>query len=119
MATHVLERAKTALESLDTEGLVSCYADHFLFEDVSSELQITEKAELKSYFERLFALPNVRFSDTIIYDCDAWAALEWTWSGTVQGSDVGYRIRGASIIELRNGKIARETIYFDPRPALP
>ncbi|MFQ5907639.1 MAG: nuclear transport factor 2 family protein [Thermoplasmata archaeon] len=118
MATNVLERTKEALEALDVDVLVSCYAEDFLFEDIPSELRITEKADLKTYYEHLFALPNVKFSDTVIYDGGDWAALEWTWSGNKRDSGAEYQVRGASIIELRDGRIARETIYFDPRPAL-
>ncbi len=116
---NVLDRVKKALEALDADTLVSCYADNLLFEDIPSGLRITEKADLKSYYEHLFALPNVKFSDIVIYDGGDWAALEWTWSGNKRDSGVEYRVRGASIIELRGGRISRETIYFDPRPALP
>jgi steroid delta-isomerase-like uncharacterized protein len=115
----IFQRVTAALESLDTETLVSCYADEFLFEDIPSNEVITNKEELRAYFQRLFSLPNVRFSNASFFACEDKGAGEWIWSGTKPSSGVEFSVRGASIIELQDGKISRETLYFDPRPALP
>ncbi|KPL19074.1 MAG: hypothetical protein AMJ92_05115 [candidate division Zixibacteria bacterium SM23_81] len=115
----VLQMIKTALESLDTETLVSCYADEFVFEGIPSNETVTNKEELRPYFQRLFSLPNVQFSNVLFFACEDKGAGEWVWSGTKPSSGVEYSVRGASLIKLRDGKISRETLYFDPRPALP
>jgi len=39
----VLQSAKHTLESLDTDRLVSLYANHFVFEDIASNEVITSK----------------------------------------------------------------------------
>ncbi|NIN96438.1 MAG: hypothetical protein GTO49_15995 [Anaerolineae bacterium] len=114
----VLARAKAALENLDANKLVACYADDFLFDDVPAKEAIDQRDGLTSYYERLFDLPGVGFSDVVIYQSEQWAALEWTWSGSKQDSEERFKVRGASIIELREGEIRRETLYYDPRPAL-
>lgn len=118
MTSPALLHAKQALEQLDAEKIVSAYADPFVFEDVPSAERITDHAGLREYFERLFRLPGVAFHDIRVLPAETFAALEWTWSGTRRSSAGTYRIRGASVIELRGGKIARETIYYDPREAL-
>jgi steroid delta-isomerase-like uncharacterized protein len=114
----LLQSAAAALESLDAEDLVSHYADDFLFEDTPQDLRITGREQLMSYYRNLFALPAVKFEVTSMFHCEGWAGLEWIWSGTKPGQDAGYRIKGASIIEIGDGKIAREAIYYDPRSAL-
>jgi steroid delta-isomerase-like uncharacterized protein len=111
----ILQSAAAALESLDADKLVSRYADEFLFEDAPGNLRITSKERLELYYRNLFALPDVKFEVTSMFGCDAWAGLEWIWSGTTPGQGTEYRIKGASIIEIRDGRIARETIYYDPR----
>lgn len=63
MKADVLQSAKHALESLDTDRLVSLYADDLVFEDTASNEVITSKEELRNYFHHLFALPNVKFSN--------------------------------------------------------
>lgn len=119
MKADVLQSAKHALESLDTNRLVSLYADDFVFEDTASNEVIISKEELRKYYHHLFALPNVKFSNVSFFHCEDRGAGEWTWSGTKSGSDAEYSIKGASIFELRDGKIRRETIYYAPRSALP
>lgn len=118
MKSHSLGRAKSALEHLDADAIVAAYEEPFVLEDVPSGEKITDLEGLRAYFQALFALPNVAFSDVRTYEAEAFAALEWTWSGTKRSTGEGYQVRGASIIELRNGRIARETIYYDPRASL-
>lgn len=119
MSADLLKRAKTALESLDVEHLLSCYAEEFIFEDIPSNEVVTHREELRAYYQRLFSLPDVQFSQVSFFLCEKRAAGEWIWSGTNPKSGAEYSVKGASIIELRDGKIGRETIYYDPRPALP
>jgi len=118
MRSLFLARAKEALEHLDAETIVTTYDDPFVFEDVPSGETITDRKSLLAYFHSLFGLPNVAFTDVKGYEAEAFAALEWTWSGTKRSSGEAYRVRGASVIEIRNGKIAREAIYYDPRAPL-
>jgi hypothetical protein len=118
MADSTLLHAQQALERLDTEGIVSAYAEPFVFEDVASAETITDREELPAYFYLQFKLTGVAFHDIRVYAAESFGALEWTWSGTKRFSAGTYAIRGASVIELHRGKIARETIYYDPRDAL-
>ncbi len=118
MITKCLLDAKEALETLDLKRIQSIYAEDFVFEDVSGGERITERASLNDYYEKLFSFPNVSFSDFRIYDGGTFGALEWTWSGINRKTEEDYHIHGASVIELRSGKIARESIYYDPRPAI-
>ena len=118
MATQALQDAKEALESLDTERILSIYHDAFLFEDLPSGARITERPALEAYFRSLFALPDIAFTEVNVHEAPTFAVIEWTWSGTSQSSGKRYEVRGASVVELAGDKIARETLYYDPRAAL-
>lgn len=118
MATSALQEAGQALEELDTEKLLSAYASNFLFEDTAAGLKISDKEELRSYFQGLFSSPGVGFSDIVIHECTTFGAIEWTWSGLRRPTDEPFRVKGASVVEMAQDKIARETIYYDPRSAL-
>jgi ketosteroid isomerase-like protein len=118
MPTEALVEAKEALEELDADKILSAYAENAVFEDISAGERITDKARLRVYFERLFSLPGIAFSDIRIFDGGSFAAIEWVWSGLRRDGGGPYRVRGASVIELHAGKIARESIYYDPKPAL-
>jgi steroid delta-isomerase-like uncharacterized protein len=118
MTTSALQVAKEALESLDVDKILSAYAENFLFEDRAAGEAIQDRSALRAYFQKLFTFPGVRFSDIRVFDGDDFAALEWTWSGVKRITGEPFHVRGASVIELYQGKICRETIYYDPRPAL-
>lgn len=81
MPTHVLELAERALVNLDSKALVSLYADKFVFEDTSEGLRIETKEALSSYFERLFGLPEVKFSGVSFFSAGDRGAGQWTWEG--------------------------------------
>jgi len=117
MPANVLQEAKAALEGLNSDKILELYADQFVFEDTPAKLLITDRKKLGEYFQQLFSLPEVSFSDIQIYEADSFAAIEWTWSGVKRTTGEAFRVRGASIIELEGSKVRRESIYYDPRPA--
>lgn len=117
MDRHTLEVAIAALESLDVETLVACFADGFVFEDTAVGQTITTTEELRAYFAGLFALPHVGFRGTRLFWGASGGAAEWTWSGTSDESNHPYSIKGASIFELGEDGITREAIYYDPSAA--
>ncbi len=118
MSTKVLQDAKEALEGLNTDKIIKIYADEFLFEDTSSKLSIKDRKALVKYFQRLFTMPQVSFTEIRIFEADRFAVIEWTWGGVSHNSGEPFRVRGASVIELSGGKVWRESIYYDPMPAL-
>ncbi len=78
--------------------------------------RFTDRASLKNYYQQLFSLPEVSFSDFKILESEHFAVSEWTWSGVSPITGKQYRVRGASIIELSYGKVIRERQYYDPKP---
>ena len=118
MPVKVLQDAKDALEGCNTDKIIEIYADEFLFEDTSSDILIKDRTSLSEYFQRLFSMPQVSFSEVRIFEADRFAALEWTWGGVNRTTGEPFRVRGASVIELSEGKVSRESIYYDPKPAV-
>jgi steroid delta-isomerase-like uncharacterized protein len=119
LSGNIIANAVKALENLDTKKIVGCYCDDFKFEDLPSNQVITDRENLRAYYEQFFSLPDVRFSGIKTFGDDKYAAIEWTWSGRKGDKGEEYSIRGASIIEIQGGRIKRETIYYDPRAFLP
>jgi hypothetical protein len=118
MTSNVLDLAEQALVALDAKRLVSLYADEFVFVDTSSGEYITDKKQLKKYFDGLFALPAVRFSDVSFFRCAERGAGQWTWSGKSLKTGQHYAIEGASLFVLGEDRIIEERIFYDPRSAM-
>lgn len=113
----LLRRAEKALMELDAETLVASYAPKFLFEDTASGDRITNKSELREYFDRLFSLPDVSFTDVSFFAMGERAAGQWTWRGRSIQSGKKYAVRGASLFKLGEGGIEEEIIFYDPGSA--
>ncbi|MDH3538441.1 MAG: nuclear transport factor 2 family protein [Acidimicrobiia bacterium] len=109
-----LEAATEALERLDVEALVAHYAADFVFEDVAADIAITTREELRRYYGGLFSMPGVAFTDVYVFvDDSGRGGGEWTWSGFGEDGNP-FSIRGASIFEVEDSGITRETIYYLP-----
>lgn len=117
-ASDVLRQAEQALLSMDVELLVSLYSEEFLFEDTASGDLITDRDELRGYFDRLFSMPDVTFSNVSFYRLGDKGAGTWAWTGTSVQSGEAYSIRGASLFKLDGDTIKEEIIFYDPRSAL-
>src|SRR3990170_8904151 len=100
MPSDVLRQAEKALVSLDADTLVSLYADQFVFEDTSSGTRISTREDLKAYFDRLFAMPDVKFSEVSFFSKGDRGAGQWTWGGRSRQSGEPFAVRGASLFKL-------------------
>jgi len=112
---EVLHKGVEALQELNLDKIISIYSEDAVFEDIPANLLIDNKAELRLYFERLFKSPGATFSDFHILESDEFAIIEWVWAVQQAGLDQKNKVRGVSVIELKEGKISRERIYYNLR----
>jgi len=112
----ILRQGEKALTGLNAEALCALYAPEFLLEDTTSGNRISNKAELREYYDRLFSLPEVSFTDVSFFALGERAAGQWTWCGRTQSGEA-FTIRGASLFILGQDGIREEVLFYDPRPA--
>ena len=114
---QLLSQAERALVGLDAEALVGLYAPKCLLVDIPSGIQMTERSALKSYYDQLFALRDIAFTDVSFFSVGDRAAGEWTWRGRSSKSGNEFAIRGASLFKLSEEGIIEELLFYDPRSA--
>lgn len=124
MATDVermFEDYLGAWSSHDVEKIASFFTDDCVYEDVAMGAVNRGKEELKAFLSATFAaFPDFKVEPTSLFVAGDWAGSEWIMSGTQTG-DIGgipatgksFSIRGASIIELHEGKISRNADYWN------
>jgi steroid delta-isomerase-like uncharacterized protein len=119
---RLLANWATAWSSHDPDKVLELVADDCIYEDVTFGVVTRGKAELRAFAEGAFAaVPDIRFELTKRFAGDSWASLEWLMSGTHAGDFPGLPatgkrfsgIRGATVIELKGGKIRRNSDYWD------
>jgi len=94
----------------DVEGIVSFFTDDCVFEDVCGRAVHRGREALRAEAKRVVESdPDLRLEVVSVLGVGGWVAGEWVQTGTQGGRR--YSLRGASILEVRDGKISRESMY--------
>jgi len=118
---RMFEDYLAAWSSHDVEKIASFFTDDCVYEDVAVGAVNRGKEELKAFASALFAgVPDLKFELKSVFVAGDRAGDEWIMTGTQTGALPGipatgksFSIRGASIIELHEGKITRNADYWD------
>jgi steroid delta-isomerase-like uncharacterized protein len=111
-----------AWNSHDLDKTISFYTDDCVLEDNALGLVCHGKKELVAFCKSAFIdFPDLRFESKSLFNSGNWVAWEWTMTGTqthsstlaIKATGKRFSVRGASIIEIHNGKIKRETDYYN------
>jgi ketosteroid isomerase-like protein len=114
-----------ALRALDPARLASLYAPEVVYMDTGRDVDYRGPSAAVRAHVRMFALKGVRFRANGVLVGPGWAAVMWKRRDREGGKSLvdipaqftrwGERptIHGVSVLEIRDGKIARETIYCD------
>jgi len=124
MATNVETMMKNYYEgwnSHDVEKIISFFTAESVYEDVALGLVNRGKKEIKERIENMFVWsPDLKFETKSLFSTGDWIASEWVMTGTDAGDEPGrpatgksFSIRGASVTELRKGKISRNSDYWN------
>jgi steroid delta-isomerase-like uncharacterized protein len=106
----------------DMERILSFCTDDVVFEEVAMEKVFRGKKEAKDFVSNTFTeFPDFKLEMKSGFGAGAGGAGEWVMSGTFANSTnpqmpaTGKRfsIPGASVIEFREGKISRESMYWN------
>ena len=109
----ILDDWATAWSSHDPERVIALFTDDCVYEDVTFGAVNRGKAELRAFANGTFAaVPDFKVSLVTQFVAGNRGAMEWTMSGTHKGDFPGLpatgklfsSIRGATIVELKEGK---------------
>ena len=106
----------------DVEKILSFYTEDCIYEDVADGKIVHGKDEFRVFITGFFkAVPNIKIKTTSFFVSGNHACLEGVMSGTPKGgtegfplpNDKSFSVRVAHICELREGKVAKATDYYD------
>ena len=124
MTTKAEKTIRDWNEAWNTHGverILSYFTDDIVFEDLGGARVIRGKAQMRTWVnETLSAFPDFRTDVKSLFVSGRRAGSEWVATGTLKGrlhhlkpTGKSYSVRGASITELRDGKIKRNVDYYD------
>ena len=106
----------------DVESIAAFYTDDCFKEDIAVGKATHGKEEMKALVSGAFsAIPDMQVELVTLFCGGDWAATEWIMSGSYSSDYPGFpraagrhfSVRGASVIELRDGKISRISDYWN------
>ena len=106
----------------DGSQLAALFTEDGTFEDVPFGMIYEGREQIAAYAAVNFAASsNLAIPTVAGFATETWAANEWTYSGSYTGQFPGlppgtgqqYSFRGAHILELEDGLIARVRAYYD------
>lgn len=118
---RMLRDYAVAWSSGDVERVASFLTDDCVIENVGWGTVYRGQEEIKAWVRDNFATkPDFKIEVISLFVAGDWAGGEWVQSGTYTGEVLGTEVtgkefssQGASIIELHEGRIRREAIYWD------
>ena len=118
----MLENYFKAWNNHDVERILSFFTDDCFYEDVALKRIVRGKTELRALLVSVFTdIAGFKMEIKSVFSEGSWGAGEWIMSGRfVHSSDPlltatgkSFLVRGATVFELSNGKISRNTDYLD------
>ena len=117
---RVLQVTLDALKQGDFITALDQFSDEFSFIDHALELEFSAKDRLKEFFAKRRALfPEFERTDNIVLSGQDRIVSEWFLVASKRRSlaeswmEVPIYVRGASIVQVENGKITQWSDYYD------
>lgn len=106
-----------AWNSHDVEKLVALFTPDVTYEDVPFSQVSHGSADLRKFVQSEFeSCPDLHVELVSSWTQGGHGVMQWIFSGTDKGffkTGKKFSVRGASIIELKNGKISHNQDYYD------
>ncbi|MGA2504595.1 MAG: nuclear transport factor 2 family protein [Anaerolineales bacterium] len=113
-AKHVMNDIATGISSHDAEKIASCFTKDCVYEDMAlGEVMHGREAVKAGYSDLFAAFPDFKVETLSLFKAGNWVGSEWVMTGTSTAGK-SFSTRGASISEFEEGKIKRNTDYYDP-----
>lgn len=105
----------------DVEKIASFFTDDCVYDNLARGQTYRGKDQLKEWGKASFdAIPDFKLDVTSIFASGDLLASEWVMTGTLSGNSPmlpangkSFSVRGSTIVQLKDGKIRRNSDYWD------
>jgi steroid delta-isomerase-like uncharacterized protein len=122
---RLLESYYAAWCSHDADRIIAVFTDDCVYEDIPHNAVSKGKEEFrKKFLDSTFAeIPDFKVELEFFFVAGDWICHEWIMTGTPKGEQPdspatgeSFSIRGASIAQIKNGKVASLTVVQQRTP---
>ena len=101
----------------DVADLLPLYANDAVVRDAAADRTHEGISEIEDALDSLLGTPDFNLTVEQTMVGDDWAIVQWTADGTRPETGRLTQVAGATLLEVSDGDIARETWYYDPAKA--
>ena len=98
----------------DVADLIPLYDDAAVVRDVATDRTFEGLSDIEGALDSIFVTPDFDLTVTGTMVGDSWAIVQWTADGTRFDTGRVTQVAGITVLEIGDGKITRETWYYDP-----
>jgi steroid delta-isomerase-like uncharacterized protein len=111
-----------AMNAHDLDNIPTFFTDDAVYECVPRDIVSKGKQEIKDFFSDTFTnFPDFKIEIKSAFNAGEQGAAEWVMSGTFAHSSMPgvpatgkkFSVRGVAISEFKNGKISKNTAYWN------
>jgi steroid delta-isomerase-like uncharacterized protein len=120
---HLLDDWASAWSSNDVTRLLTLFTDDVTYEDVTFGTSNKGSDALRKFAASTFeAFADLKFElrSRFVAADGQWGAIEWVWRGRqtkdfpgLPATNKPFQVRGATVVEFQDGKIGRDSDYWD------
>ena len=100
-----------ALAKADAAAAAALYSPQAVFQDTTTTQKAGGMQEAAAWFAKAAAVPNRTMEVKSVIAGTGWSVARWVFSGDASNG-VYSGVRGATVFEVRDGKIVRQTVYY-------
>lgn len=115
MMHEIADQLLAAWNSQDVERLVACYTADTEYRDPNTRGPVRGAAALRRYLTKLFAQWRMHWTmrEAHLFDDQQGCAVLWRATLRRATGGAAVEIDGVDYVEVRDGLVARNDIYFD------
>jgi steroid delta-isomerase-like uncharacterized protein len=124
-APSIAEAWTAAWNSHQSARVTALFTPDGMYEDLAFGLTAHGTEEIAKFADGFFqAAPDLHIKLVAGFGTTDWAAAEWIFSGTDTGGVAGtptgkrFEVRGATIFQVQNGRVRRDTDYYNASTVL-
>jgi ketosteroid isomerase-like protein len=109
-------RFLAAWNAQDVERVLACYTDDFAYRDPNTRGDVRGAPAMRRYLTKLFAAWDMHWSVREVFPLADAEGCTFLWRASFRRGGAAIELDGADLVVLRDGKIARNDVYFDRAP---
>jgi len=118
---ELCDKFLSAWNNQNVEEVLACYTPDLVYRDPNTRGEIRGAEPMRRYLIKLFKVWRMHWSRRELYDLKSENGVALLWRASIRKTDGRQttEVDGMDLVILRDGRIARNDVYFDRSVLMP